>query len=142
MNIKAIIFAALATISTSTSYAIDHKGITHTTLATERFTLVEQAKPVSILIDEADDKGIQIAVNNLSADFKRVCEAAAPVVSTPQGKQMVIIGSLNSKYIKQLVKKKLIDKKQLQGKREKYLMLTVQNPLPDVDEALVIAGSD
>ena len=58
MNFKAIIFATLTTICTSTSYAIDHKGITHTSLAPERFTLVEQAKPITILVDEADERAL------------------------------------------------------------------------------------
>ena len=44
--------------------------------------------------------------------------------------------------MKQLIKAKQLDEKELKGKVEKYIMTVVSNPLPGVDEALVIAGSD
>ena len=122
--------------------AIDNKGITNSSLSGDRFTLIEKASPTPILIDAAEDEGIQIAVRNLSEDFKRVCNTSANIQNQPNVKQLIIIGSLNSSFIKQLIKKKLIDEKQLKGKREKYLMLTIANPMPGVEQALVIAGSD
>ena len=54
----------------------------------------------------------------------------------------IIVGSLNSKYIKQLIQKEKLEKKQLQGKNEKYIITTVDAPFNGVKKALVIAGSD
>lgn len=57
-------------------------------------------------------------------------------------KNCIIVGSLESKYVRQLIKSKKLDKRELQGKNEKYVITTVDNPLDGVDKALVIAGSD
>ena len=60
----------------------------------------------------------------------------------PGVKRVVIVGTLKSHYIKELVKAKKIDASLLNGKNEKYLMTVVPAPLKGVEEALVIAGSD
>lgn len=44
----------------------------------------------------------------------------------------IIVGSLNSKYIKQLIQKEKLEKKQLQGKNEKYIITTVDAPFNGV----------
>ena len=53
-----------------------------------------------------------------------------------------MVGTLKSRYIRELVKAKKIDASLLEGKNEKYLMTVVSAPLNGVDEALVIVGSD
>ena len=53
--------------------AIDHPGITTNTLRSEAFTLLQDAKPTPILMDAADQKGINIAVTNLAEDFLPSC---------------------------------------------------------------------
>ena len=85
-----------------------------------------------------------IAVQNLQKDFERVCGKQAQLFNSPTSdtKQCIIVGSLESPYVKQLIKAKKLDEKELKGKVEKYIMTVVSNPLPGVDEALVIAGSD
>lgn len=55
---------------------------------------------------------------------------------------MIMVGTLKSRYIRDLVKAKKIDASLLEGKNEKYLMTVVSAPLNGVDEALVIVGSD
>lgn len=122
--------------------AIDNPGITFPEISSERFTLICDGKPLPLLIDEADNIGVRIAADNLSKDFERVCGQEATVCSVPDSKTMIIAGSLDSRFIKELVKSKKIDKSELKGKTEKYIMTTVENPLPGIDKALVIAGSD
>lgn len=140
---RSIITTILVSLFVSTAVlAKDNKGITQFALSQERFTLVESGKALPILVDENDNIGIQIALKSLSADFGRVTGTDAQVVNVAQSGKMIIVGSLESKYIKNLIKAKKLDKLQLQGKIEKYIMLTVSNPLEGVDEALVIAGSD
>lgn len=122
--------------------AIDNKGITCNELSPERFTLVENGMPTPLLIDEQENVGVMIAAKNLQEDFGRVAGQKAPLVYAPQDKRMIIVGTLGSRYIKELAKQGKIDEKQLKGKNEKYLMSVVSQPMAGVDEALVIAGSD
>ena len=122
--------------------AIDHPGITTNTLRSEAFTLLQDAKPTPILMDAADQKGINIAVTNLAEDFRRVSGTQAEVLSTPRTNRFILVGSLESKYIQQLVKNDKLDVKMLQGKNEQYLITCVKQPFEDVEEALVIVGSD
>ena len=122
--------------------AIDHKGITFDRLAPDRFTLMENGVANEILVDEQEDAGVMIAVRNLQNDFKRVSGRAAGLCYTPGVKRMIMVGTLKSRYIRELVKAKKIDASLLEGKNEKYLMTVVSAPLNGVNEALVIAGSD
>ena len=122
--------------------AIDHKGITFDRLAPDRFTLMENGVANEILVDEQEDAGVMIAVRNLQNDFKRVSGRAAGLCYTPGVKRMIMVGTLKSRYIRDLVKAKKIDASLLEGKNEKYLMTVVSAPLNGVDEALVIVGSD
>ena len=131
-------------LTCSSANAADNKGISFNELSTDRFTLIENGKPVQILADEADKSGVQIALKALQKDFKAVAGQEAKVIYDAAGisGKPVIVGTIDSKYIAQIIKGKKIDKKELQGKREKYIMTVVSNPLKGIDEALVIAGSD
>ena len=104
--------------------------------------IINNGKVVKILYDDTDQKGISIAVKNLIEDFNRVCGVKPAILSDASDNNCIIIGSLESKYIKQLIKSKKLDKKELQKKNEKYIITTVDNPLEGVEKALVIAGSD
>lgn len=122
--------------------AIDHKNIVSNELKPGNFPLIENGVPGKILIDENDDSAVKIAVANLQKDFERVSGRQAEMMFTSQGNRLIIIGSLGSRYIKMLIKNGKINEKELKNKNEKYIMTVVQNPLPGVDEALVIVGSD
>ena len=96
--------------------AIDNKGITFGSLSPDRFTLLESGTPNAILVDEQEDAGVKIAAGNLSEDFKRVSGKAADLQTAPGSGRMVIVGTLKSRYIKELAKAKKIDASQLEGK--------------------------
>lgn len=142
MRMKRCLLAALFVMLCSVAAAIDNKGITFDELVPARFTLVEDGVPDAILIDEQEDAGVRIAARNLQSDFERVTGRAAELLSQPDAKRMIIVGTLDSRYIRLLAKAKKIDASLLKGKNEKYLLTVVSAPLPGVDEALVIAGSD
>lgn len=142
MGMKRSLLVALFALLCSVAAAIDNKGITFGELSPDRFTLVEEGMPDAILIDEQEDAGVRIAARNLQSDFERVTGKAAELLSQPDAKRMIIVGTLDSRYIRLLAKAKKIDASLLKGKNEKYLLTVVYAPLPGVDEALVIAGSD
>ena len=103
----------------TSAFAADNKGISFNELSPERFTIIENGKPVQILADEADKTGVQIALKALQKDFKAVAGQEAQVIYEPGQGKPVIVGTMDSKYIAQIIKAKKIDKKELQGKREK-----------------------
>ena len=131
----------LALISLNVS-AIDNKGITTNELSPDRFTLIENGVPATILIDNNEDAGVMIAARNLQEDFGRVSGNQSALIFESNNDRLIIVGTLDSRYIKELIKNKKIDGTELKGKNEKYLMTVVDNPIAGVKEALVIAGSN
>ncbi|MBS5906677.1 MAG: glycosyl hydrolase 115 family protein [Dysgonomonas mossii] len=109
------------------------------------FTLVKPFVAAPILIDNNIDSGILKAITNLSVDIDKVT-GVSPILKVDKvsaEETVLLIGTIGrSKYIDDLVKNKKINASELQGKYEKYLIQTVQNPFEGVKEALVIAGSD
>lgn len=107
------------------------------------FIWIDKGKAVPILVDKTEYKGVLRAVNNLQTDAWKVTGVRPDICSASYQHKVVIIGSIeNSHWIKLLMDKGLIDKKTLQGKCEKYIIQTVKHPTKDIDEAVVIAGSD
>ena len=140
-KIVLLIFCFVMTLSAK---AKDHEGIVTENLNAGGFTLISQSKPVGLIVADSDKKGVLIAAQNLQNDFERVCGNKAQLFNSPTAgtTRYVIAGTLESPYIKQMVKAKKLDEKELKGKVEKYLMTVVSNPIDGVEEALVIAGSD
>lgn len=120
--------------------------------ASERFVLYEgeggfhwihQGEAHPILIDEEEEGAVLRAVKDLQLDAQKVTGILPGIIYSPGTAEVIIIGSFQqSRWIKQLIDDGKIDGEQLKGKREKYLITTVKNPLPGVKEAVVIAGSD
>ncbi|KAK2754419.1 hypothetical protein FQN54_007063 [Arachnomyces sp. PD_36] len=102
----------------------------------------------SIIIDTNDFAGVQIAVDSLASDFNAILGHETDIVnygtaSKNGSTSAVIVGSItNSSVIQDLVDTEQIDVSDIEGKWETFLTSVVRNPLPGVDEALVIAGSD
>jgi len=110
----------------------------------EVLVIAQNGQVSNIVYDANDDEGIRMAVKNLQADIKAVT-GIAPALSTQlpaTDMPCIIIGSLNSQHIQQIMKKGKMTKKELEGKTEKYILQTVALPTEGVNEALVIAGSD
>lgn len=135
------ILTALICFSTELP-AIDNRGIAHTDLSADRFSVIENGLPAAILADPQDNIAIRIALESLQRDFEAVSGRQARISGTPDARRMIIVGSLDSRYISQLAANGKIDGSQLEGKYEKYLMTVVDNPFDGVGQALVIAGSD
>lgn len=122
--------------------AIDHPKATLPLVSSERFTLVEDGQPVSIVVSRTEDKAILRAADNLVLDFERVTGNKPALSDIPQSARVIIIGSLDSPFVNQMIQRGRFDPSELKGCREKYLIQTIENPLEGVDEALVIVGSD
>lgn len=107
------------------------------------FIWIKDGSACPIIVDEAEDKGVLRAVANLQSDAKRITGVKPESAHTLSSNRIFIIGSIdNSTWIQQLVKTGKLNAADLQGKREKYILTTIKQPLNGVDEAVVIAGSD
>lgn len=105
----------------------------------------------SILCADEEHKGVLMAVRNLQEDFFRATNTrpylkigAKKQVDEGAQKLRILIGSFDkSPLIKQLVKAKKLDVRELKGRNEKFIITTVTNPIEGVEgEVLLIAGSD
>lgn len=93
------------------------------------FPVVSGGKPCPILVDGNEDKAILIAVQNLQEDLLRMSGTKAETASTPTASQYILVGSVESPYIKRLFKDGKLNKKELQGKNEKYVIQTIDQPM-------------
>ncbi len=95
--------------------------------------LINRGNTVVISMDTNDCAGVRYAVNALSTDINKVCGSKVVLSDTDPS---IIVGTIgHSAAIDRMVRKGLIDGKQLKGKWEKFIITLV-------DGRLVIAGSD
>ncbi|MDO5443071.1 MAG: glycosyl hydrolase 115 family protein [Bacteroidia bacterium] len=140
---KSILTMLMAVVlGASQLMAIDNKGIARYTLSPDCFPVISNCSPTAILADENDNSAVQIALKALQKDFKAVSGHIPAIMNTPSSDKMIIVGSIDSKYISQIIAAGKIDGNELRGKNEKYIMTVVKDPVDKVSEALVIAGSD
>jgi hypothetical protein len=99
----------------------------------------------TILVSTNDWPGVLRAGRDLVKDLERVTGvrpelAVAPV---PSCRNAVIIGTTgHNSLVDQLARDGKIDTSDIAGKWESFFLQVVDNPLPGVDRALVICGSD
>ncbi len=107
--------------------------------------LVRSGTAAPIFISAHDWPGVQRAAQDLQADIERVSgiKPAYSMATPANAKTVVIVGTVGkSELIDQLVTTGKLDVTALRGKWESFLIQTIDQPLPGVDRALVIAGSD
>ena len=108
------------------------------------FTLASAGKSAPIFASSNDYEGVMIALKSFQADVKAVTgNEPALSVNNVTGKKIVIVGTIGiSPVIDKLIKDKKINAAGIKGKWEVFLSQVVKNPMPGVESALVIAGSD
>ncbi|GKT48941.1 uncharacterized protein ColSpa_09122 [Colletotrichum spaethianum] len=114
----------------------------------EAFNLVG----ATILVDESDPVGIHIAAQNLAKDFGRVTRSNASQVAVFKSDKTnvfsepiaaIIIGCVHSsQLIQKLEKEGKLDAGRIRGKWESFTTALIDQPVPGVKKALIIAGSD
>lgn len=112
---------------------------------TNQFALVANGVSVPILVDSTDYWGVSRAVTDLQSDITKVSGITPVIINNYSQNPMkvLIIGTVGkSTLVQQLLISKKINPSEIVGKHEKFLIQTITNPLPGIDEALVIAGSD
>ncbi len=109
------------------------------------FKLVYKNEVADIMVSPDDFKVARIAAGDLASDIERVTGKKPSVITDPAraSANAVIIGTLGkSPLVDSLVKNGKVDVTPVRGKWESFLIATVKNPIPNIDTALVIVGSD
>lgn len=143
--IRLTVTILLLFILSSTLYANDRDKYVVTTASKETFPLASKGKVASIVISDDDFSGVKRVVGHLQKDMFNVTDIKPSISSDINLAEdfTIIIGTLgNSSIINKLVKNGKIDAKPLEGKWEKFITQIVENPMPGLKKALVIAGSD
>jgi len=145
-SIKKIqITCVLAILLPSFLWAIGGPDYISTSGGKGRFALSAFGKSATLCISSKDFPGVIRALNDLKIDIGKVTskEPNIAIDKIPQQKEIVIIGTFGkSPVLDQLVKSKKLDLKDILGKWETFLIQVIENPLPGIDKALVIVGSD
>jgi len=105
---------------------------------------VADGRAAAVLVETNEDRAVRRAAGDLAADIEKVSGARPEIVSESAGNKLfVIAGTLGrSKILDALVAAKKLDATGVRGEWESYVLQVVKNPLPGVERALVIAGSD
>ena len=114
------------------------------TPAPAAFPLAAGGKAAPLWHDTADHKGVVRAIADLQADIERVTSIKPDVTTTRASTgRPVIIGTVGKcAAIDALIASGKIDASDLKGKWESFVITTVSQPVPGMEQALVIAGSD
>lgn len=111
----------------------------------DRFELAAGGQAAPLFISSEDYQGVIRALGDLQGDINKVTGVKPELIQKddPEGNRAVLVGTVGkSPLISRLVDNGKLDVSGIQGKWESYLLQVVQNPVPGVEQALVIAGSD
>jgi hypothetical protein len=109
------------------------------------FPLIRRGQPAALLIEPAADSAVRRAAASFAADLERVGGRAPQQLSDASAArgELVIAGVIGqSPAIDALIRAKKIDVTDLPGQWEAFRQIVVEQPLPNVNRALVIAGAD
>lgn len=113
--------------------------------AEDCFILAENNSAAPLLVSDEDYPAVAGTVFMLKKDISNVTGAEPEVIrdGSFSGGRAVIIGTAGkSPLIDELIYSGKIKASELSGKREKFIICTVEDPLPGIASALVITGSD
>ncbi|MFJ8642773.1 glycosyl hydrolase 115 family protein [Streptomyces sp. NPDC093610] len=109
------------------------------------FPLVRAGEAAPIVVSDKDYDGVVRVAGDLQDDIERVT-GVRPALSrnaAPRGREIVLVGTIGrSPLIDGLIAAGRLKAADIAGRWETSLQAVVEKPLPGVDRAFVIAGSD
>ncbi len=109
------------------------------------FPILTASQTTSIYVDENDDWLVHKAASLLQNDIEMVTGKKPELISSLSSsiKNIIIIGTINgSSTIKKFIAEKKLNVDDINGKWEAFKLQTISNPNKDIQNALVIVGSD
>lgn len=143
-KIHSILFVCLLLLSGMSARAAERQGILSESYGEGDFKLFHNNAVADIYVDEDEQKVVLIAAADLAADIERVTGKKPAIKYSIQdlSSNVIIIGTTKSRNISELEKSGKLDTSHLDGQWETFVITTVAAPVPGVENALVIAGSD
>ncbi len=118
----------------------------HTESGDAAFALVSSDNQTATLIfEDSEHSVIEIAVTDLAKDIERVSGQRPNTQNSPEGIDgpVVLVGTIGkSVWIDALAEAEKIDLSSVKGQWETFLLQSVDQPLPGVEQGFVIIGSD
>jgi hypothetical protein len=138
-----LLLLLLSTLSIQ-SFAVDPVRYVSAQGGKDRFSLTTKGQVALMLTGHDEYAGVRRAMKSLEADIMRVTGAKpAPSPDQKNPRELILVGTIGKNpLIDKLVSDGRIDLSALSGKWETYITQVVDKPMPGVDRALVIAGSD
>jgi hypothetical protein len=102
-------------------------------------------RSIPLLVSSKDWSGVTRAFKDLQSDIGKVTSVSPELFTDkiPKSKEIIITGTLGkSPLIDDLVRNKKIDVTGITGHWETFLIQVINNPMPGIKKALIIAGSD
>ncbi|MNM97947.1 hypothetical protein D3C81_1104660 [compost metagenome] len=119
--------------------------VRHTMDNNDVFCLVHEGVTADLYISSTDYDGVIRAAEDLRDDIQRVTKES-PILYTETdslSRHTVLIGTIgHSPVIDLLIAQNKLDIEHVVGKWESFVIQTVAEPLPGIEQGLVIAGSD
>lgn len=109
------------------------------------FALIGKKGNACLYYDVQDFEVVKKVAGLFANDVKQVSGQTIKLGTTKDkpSKSCIIVGTLgHNEWIDRMISKKKLDVQPLENKWESYLVQLVRNPLPGVEKALVIVGSD
>jgi hypothetical protein len=104
--------------------------------------IIARGRPAFVLVEAADLAAVRRAAGDLQDDLARVAGVPAPTWADA-GTPLVIVGTIgHSPVVDRLIAEGKLDVSGVAGQWEGFVQQVVDNPLPGVARALVIAGAD
>lgn len=133
-----ILLSPLTSWSKNNSYITEKKS-------ESSFTLSENGTSSTLMVSSKDFPGVIRVLKLLQKDIENVT-GGRPAISydkIPDSNDLVIVGTIGqSELIDRLISENKIDAEKIKDNWENYIIQTVKNPFPNVNRALIIAGSD
>lgn len=140
---KSILLGGMLLLSSSAALA--QVSLSQNSSGSNVFSLVGKKDKACVYYDAKDFEVVKTTAGLFANDVKEVSGQLLGVATTKEApqKNCIIIGTLGyNEWIDQMIAKKKLDVEPLKNRWESYLVQLVRNPLPGVDKALVIVGSD
>ena len=129
----------------SSSVALAQVSLSQNSSGSNVFSLVGKKDKACVYYDAQDLEVVKTTAGLFANDVIEVSGQILGVATTKEApqKNCIIVGTLgHNEWIDQMIAKKKLDVETLKNRWESYLVQLVRNPLPGVDKALVIVGSD
>ena len=133
------------TLSAAMTFGLGQKRYVETTPSAGSFPLAQGCRVTPIYVEVDDYPGVNRAAGDLRSDFQRVtgCRPELTHAANALGPMAILIGTLGkSRIIDRLARERKINTREVSGQWEASVIQVVPHPIPGVERALVIAGSD